>query len=171
MEVRARLVVAGAVRHVAAVAVKTQAAYSRNIDFEDVSPEEVEDVFRRALGREPVAPADEKRLQDHLFWYCVNRATEHALPVKVRLYDRLFSVADPAGEKQRDYRELLNPDSLEQLEGALVEPGLATAEPGDACQFERLGYFNIDVVDTATGGLVFNRVVTLRDTWAKVAGH
>ena len=112
-------------------------------------------------------PEGRKKVKGIIHWV----SAAHALPVKVRLYDRLFSVADPAGEKQRDYRELLNPDSLEQLEGALVEPGLATAEPGDACQFERLGYFNIDVVDTATGGLVFNRIVTLRDTWAKVAGH
>jgi len=66
-----------------AVAVKSQAAYSRNIDFEDVPPEDVENVFKRALGREPVKPADEKRLQDHLFWYCARRATEHDLPVKV----------------------------------------------------------------------------------------
>ncbi|MEN8687343.1 MAG: glutamine--tRNA ligase/YqeY domain fusion protein [Desulfuromonadales bacterium] len=108
-----------------------------------------------------------KKVKGIIHWV----AATHALPVKVRLYDRLFSVADPAGEKQRDYRELLNPDSCEQLDGALVEPGLATAEPGDAFQFERLGYFNIDAVDSATGGLVFNRIVTLRDTWAKVARH
>jgi hypothetical protein len=66
-----------------AVAVKSQAAYSRNIDFDDVRPEEVEDVFRKTLIRDPVAPAEEKRLQDHLFWYCARRATEHDLPVKV----------------------------------------------------------------------------------------
>jgi hypothetical protein len=66
-----------------AVAVKTQAAYSRNIDFEDVPPEEVEDVFRKVLQKDVVRPVDEKRLQDHLFWYCVGRATEHALPVKI----------------------------------------------------------------------------------------
>ena len=112
-------------------------------------------------------PEGRKKVKGIIHWV----SAAHALPIKVRLYDRLFSVADPAGEKQRDYRELLNPDSLEQLDGALVEPGLATAEPGDAFQFERLGYFNIDVKDSATGGLVFNRVVTLRDTWAKVAGH
>jgi predicted TIM-barrel fold metal-dependent hydrolase len=66
-----------------AVAVKTQAAYSRNIDFAEVPPEEVEGVFKRTLNKDVVDPADEKRLQDHLFWYCARRATEHALPVKV----------------------------------------------------------------------------------------
>jgi len=112
-------------------------------------------------------PEGRKKVKGIIHWV----SAAHALPVKVRLYDRLLSVADPAVEKQRDDRELLNPDSLEQIEKALVEPGLGTAEPGDAFQFERLGYFNIDAVDSATGGLVFNRIVTLRDTWAKVAGH
>jgi predicted TIM-barrel fold metal-dependent hydrolase len=66
-----------------AVAVKTQAAYSRNIDFAEVPPEEVEGVFKKMLNKDVVDPADEKRLQDHLFWYCAGRATEHALPVKM----------------------------------------------------------------------------------------
>jgi hypothetical protein len=66
-----------------AVAVKTQAAYSRDIDFEDVPPEEVEGVFGRTLARDPVPPTEEKRLQDHLFWYCARKATEHDLPLKV----------------------------------------------------------------------------------------
>jgi hypothetical protein len=66
-----------------AVAVKTQAAYSRNLDFEDVPPETVEGVFKRTLARDPVHPVDEKRLQDHLFWYCARKATELDLPVKV----------------------------------------------------------------------------------------
>ncbi len=95
-------------------------------------------------------PEGRKKVKGIIHWV----SAAHALPVKVRLYDRLLSVADPAGEKQRDDRELLNPDSLEQIDKALVEPGLATAEPGDAFQFERLGYFNVDATDT------------LRDTWA-----
>jgi predicted TIM-barrel fold metal-dependent hydrolase len=66
-----------------AVAVKTQAAYSRNIDFADVPPEDVEAAFKRVLGEEPVDPAEEKLLQDHLFWYCARKATAHGLPVKV----------------------------------------------------------------------------------------
>ena len=112
-------------------------------------------------------PEGRKKVKGIIHWV----SAAHALPVAVCLYDRLFSVPDPAGEKEHDYRELLNPDSLERLDGALAEPGLATAAPGAAFQFERLGYFNVDSVSSASGGLVFNRVVTLRDTWAKLAGN
>ncbi|MEJ2471108.1 MAG: glutamine--tRNA ligase/YqeY domain fusion protein [Desulfuromonadales bacterium] len=97
-------------------------------------------------------------------------AAADALPVEVRLYDRLFRVADPAGQKERDYRELLNQESLEVLPRALVEPSLADAEAGAAYQFERLGYFNVDPVAATAEAPVFNRIVTLRDTWAKLAG-
>ncbi|MEJ2525562.1 MAG: glutamate--tRNA ligase family protein [Desulfuromonadales bacterium] len=97
-------------------------------------------------------------------------AAADALPIEVRLYDRLFRVADPAGQKERDYRELLNPESLEVLPRALVEPSLADAEAGAAYQFERLGYFNVDPVAATAEAPVFNRIVTLRDTWAKLAG-
>ena len=110
-------------------------------------------------------PEGRKKVKGIIHWV----SAAHALPVKVRLYDRLLSVADPAGEKQRDDRELLNPDSLEQIDKALVEPSLATAEPGNAFQFERLGYFVVDAADSEPGRPVYNRVVTLRDTWAKVA--
>ena len=110
-------------------------------------------------------PEGRKKVKGIIHWV----SAAHAVPVEVRLYDRLFSVADPAGEKQRDYRELINRDSLETL-AALVEPGIADAEAGDAFQFERLGYFNVDMVDSQPGALIFNRIVTLRDTWAKLSG-
>ena len=110
-------------------------------------------------------PEGRKKVKGIIHWV----SAAHALPVKVCLYDRLLSVADPAGEKQRDDRERLNPDSLEQIDKALVEPSLATAEPGSAFQFERLGYFVVDAADSEPGRPVYNRVVTLRDTWAKVA--
>ncbi len=91
----------------------------------------------------------------------------HAIPAQVRLYDRLFQVPHPAGDKDRDFVEHLNPQSLEVLEGARLEPSLADAAD-DACfQFERLGYFAPDP-DRRAGAPVFNRAVTLRDTWAKV---
>jgi len=93
----------------------------------------------------------------------------HAVPVEVRLYDRLLSVADPAAEKDRDYREFLNPDSLEVLTAALVEPGLVEAIAGETFQFERLGYFSVDSKDSRPERLVFNRSVTLRDAWVKIA--
>jgi glutaminyl-tRNA synthetase len=92
----------------------------------------------------------------------------HALDVEVRLYDRLFTVPNPADDKDgRDYKEFLNPDSLEVLTGCRVEPSLATAKAGDRLQFERLGYFVVDP-DSSPGHLVFNRTVTLRDTWARI---
>jgi glutaminyl-tRNA synthetase len=89
----------------------------------------------------------------------------HSLPAEVRLYDRLFSVANPM-EGGSDFTEHLNPTSLEILASSRVEPALAKASPGSRYQFERLGYF---CVDSAAGGLVFNRTVTLRDAWAKIA--
>jgi glutaminyl-tRNA synthetase len=90
------------------------------------------------------------------------------VPVEVRLYDRLLSVADSASEKGRDYREFLNPESLEVLADALVEPGLADAADGETFQVERLGYVSVDSKDSQSKKLVFNRSVTLRDTWAKI---
>jgi glutaminyl-tRNA synthetase len=93
-------------------------------------------------------------------------SAEHAVPAEVRLYDRLFTVPDPeAGEG--DFKDHLNPRSLVVVQGALVEPSLRDAEPGSRWQFERVGYFFADPVDSKPGSLVFNRTVTLRDAWAK----
>ena len=89
----------------------------------------------------------------------------HAIPAEVRLYDRLFRVENPAGD-ERDFRELLNPQSLTIIKNALLEPSLKDARPGDSFQFFRLGYFTPDTHSSA-GKLVFNRAVTLRDAWAK----
>jgi len=90
----------------------------------------------------------------------------HALEAELRLYDRLFSAPDPQGDPDRNYRELLNPKSLETVRGR-VEPSLGGAHPGERFQFERLGYFCVDP-DTTDDALVFNRIVTLRDSWLKV---
>jgi glutaminyl-tRNA synthetase len=86
----------------------------------------------------------------------------------VRLYDRLFSVANPM-EGGSDFTDHLNPDSLEVLKSGRVEPSLANAQPGGRYQFERIGYFYLDPVDFSPGRSVFNRTVTLRDAWAKIA--
>jgi glutaminyl-tRNA synthetase len=91
----------------------------------------------------------------------------HAVPAEVRLYDRLFRVADPLASES-DYMAQLNPASLETLSACRLEPGLATAAPGEAFQFERLGYFCVDAVDAKADTLVFNRTVTLRDAWARI---
>ena len=112
-----------------------------------------------------VLPEGRKKVKGIIHWV----AAAHAVSVEVRLYDRLLSVADPASEKDRDYRELLNPESFEVLAEALVEPGLASAEAGETFQFERLGYFCVDGKGSQSDKLAFNRTVTLRDTWAKLA--
>jgi len=93
----------------------------------------------------------------------------HAVPVEVRLYDRLFS--HPAPDVVRDggdYRDHLNPDSLRTLTGCLLEPALAAAVAGEHYQFEREGYFCVDPVLSTPDRPVFNRTVTLRDSWAKL---
>ena len=96
----------------------------------------------------------------------------HSLPAEVRLYDRLFRVANPLGEKEgSDFTVYLNPKSLETLTSCQVEPSLAGAAPGSRYQFERLGYFCADPADSSAKGLVFNRTVPLRDSWAKIAGQ
>ncbi len=91
-------------------------------------------------------------------------SARHALTAQVRLYDRLFSVPDP---QAGNFLEHINADSLEVLDAARIEPGVADAAPGTHLQFERLGYFCVDTVDSQPGTPVFNRTVTLRDSWAK----
>ena len=92
----------------------------------------------------------------------------HAINAEVRLYDRLFSVEDPDRTAPgKTFLDNLNPTSLEVLRDCRLEPGLANAGTGLRVQFERLGYFCVDP-DSRPGALVFNRTVSLRDTWAKI---
>ena len=107
--------------------------------------------------------ADGRKVKATLHW--VAEAT--AIEAEVRLYDRLFTVEQPGSE--RDWREDLNRHSLE-VRTAKVEPGAAAVSPGERFQFERLGYFAVDP-DTRNGRLVFNRTVTLKDSWAKIAAR
>jgi len=95
-------------------------------------------------------------------------STDHSVPAEVRLYDRLFQVADPMG-KEDDLTKYLNPKSLETLTTCRVESNLEGAKPGSKFQFERVGYFCVDSKDSSLGKLVFNRIVPLRDSWAKVS--
>ena len=90
----------------------------------------------------------------------------HAIPAEIRLYDRLFNEESP-DEGEREFTTYLNPNSLEIIASAQLEPGLSTANAGDRFQFERMGYFCADS-DSKPGALVFNRTSTLRDTWAKI---
>ena len=93
-------------------------------------------------------------------------SASHAVPAEVRLYDRLFTVADPENvEEGKTFKEFLNPASVEVLRGSLVEPALASAAPGDRFQFVRHGYFIADEVDSKPGAPVFNRIVGLKDKY------
>ncbi len=110
-------------------------------------------------------PADRK-VSGVIHWVSV----KHALPAEIRLYDRLFThpTPDAAREEGRSFTDYLNADSLHELTRCQVEPSLAGAAPGDFFQFEREGYFCVDGKDSVAERLVFNRTVTLRDTWAKI---
>ena len=107
---------------------------------------------------------DGRKVKGTIHWV----SAEHALEAEVRLYDRLFNDPEPDSNKhEQDWKEFLNPDSRRILNNAKLEPSLATAIAGDQFQFERLGYFNVDVKDSTAGKPVFNRTITLRDSWAK----
>jgi glutaminyl-tRNA synthetase len=107
---------------------------------------------------------DGRKVKGTIHWV----SAAHALQSEIRLYDRLFTVEDPGDVRDTEFESVLNPDSLETLKG-YVEPGLAGASPGSRYQFERLGYFCVDSKDSSGQRLVFNRTVTLRDSWAPVA--
>jgi glutaminyl-tRNA synthetase len=106
---------------------------------------------------------DGRKVKATLHWVS---ATEN-IEAEVRLYDRLFMVEDPSGDKDIDFRELMNPDSLTILPVCYIEPFVKNAKTLDHFQFERMGYFNIDK-DTTPEKIVFNRTVSLRDNWAKL---
>jgi glutaminyl-tRNA synthetase len=107
---------------------------------------------------------DGRRVKATLHWV----SAQHAIPIEVRLYDRLFTAEDP--ERVPDGQTILahlNPESLEVLHNCQAEPGLGSSRAGDRFQFERLGYFCVDP-DSSPNGRVFNRTVSLRDTWARL---
>ncbi|KAB7528640.1 glutamine--tRNA ligase/YqeY domain fusion protein [Flagellimonas olearia] len=103
-----------------------------------------------------------RKVKGTLHWVSI----PHAIQAEVRLYDRLFNDATPDAHKDKDFMDFINPDSLTKVTGYL-EPSLQEAQIGDVFQFQRLGYFNVDK-DSTPNNLVFNRTVTLRDTWAKL---
>ncbi|HWR64182.1 MAG TPA: glutamine--tRNA ligase/YqeY domain fusion protein [Candidatus Thermoplasmatota archaeon] len=106
---------------------------------------------------------DGRKVKSTIHWV----SAPHAVTAEVRLYDRLFTVADPVGQKGVDFKDFLNPHSLEILRDCQVEPAIASLKPFDRFQFERLGYFCIDLT-TSQNTLVLNRTVELRDSWAKL---
>ncbi len=107
---------------------------------------------------------DGRKVKGTIHWV----SARHALRAEVRLYDRLFTVEHPDMDKERDFKEFINPDSLQILEGCALEPSLCTAQQEQRFQFERQGYFCLDSKDSSSEHPVFNRIVTLRDSWAKL---
>jgi glutaminyl-tRNA synthetase len=109
-------------------------------------------------------PGASRKVKGTIHWV----SAEHGRTAEVRLCDRLFTVPNPLGEKDRDYREFLNPHSLDVIQNAIVEASVAEGEAGDFYQFERTGYFCHDNVDSKPGAPVLNRIVSLRDSWARI---
>jgi len=108
---------------------------------------------------------DGRKVKATMHWV----SAQHAFNAKVRLYDHLFAKPDPFDFKEGgDFKDNLNPNSLVMVKSAKLEPSLAEAKPGERYQFERLGYFCVDTVDSSEDSPLFNRTVTLRDSWAKI---
>jgi len=143
--------------------------YAYYITCQDVVKNEKGEVVELRCTYDPETKGgdspDGRKVKATLHWV----SAAHGLEVEVRLYDHLFNVPYPEDvEEGQDFTVHLNPNSLEVLSGCRVEPGLAEAAPGSLFQFERQGYFCVDAVDSKPGKPVFNRTVTLRDTWAKI---
>ncbi|HMN30493.1 MAG TPA: glutamine--tRNA ligase/YqeY domain fusion protein, partial [Caldilineaceae bacterium] len=132
----------------------------------DASGEIVELRCSYDLTSQGGATADGRKVKGTIHWV----SAAHAVPAEVRIYDRLFTVSNPdEAPEGHDFKEYLNPNSLQVLRSSLVEPSLAEAAAGSRFQFERHGYFVVDSEDSRPGALVFNRIIDLRDSWAKVA--
>ncbi len=108
---------------------------------------------------------DKRKVKGTIHWVSAG----HSFTAHVRLYDRLFTAPNPLDKKDgKDFKDYLNPKSLEVLTDCRIEPSLKNLKPGSNCQFERQGYFCVDIKDSRVDFPVFNRTVTLRDTWAKI---
>ena len=107
---------------------------------------------------------DGRKVRGTIHWV----SAEHALDAEVRVYDRLFNDPEPdSNQHDRDWKEFLNPESIEILDNAKLEPSLSKAKAGDQFQFERLGYFNVDSKNSKADKPVFNKTIPLRDSWSK----
>ena len=110
-------------------------------------------------------PGSMRKVKGTLHWV----SARHCIDAEVRLYDRLFNVENASEVKDRDFHELLNPDSIKVITNAKIEPFLAeNAIPGNHFQFQRIGYFTPDKKDSCQDKLVFNRTITLKDSWQKI---
>ncbi|RUM43688.1 MAG: glutamine--tRNA ligase, partial [Desulfocapsa sp.] len=106
---------------------------------------------------------DGRKVKGTIHWV----SAKHALQCEIRLYDRLFAVENPDADKEVNFKEHLNPESLQILSNCMVEPSLVDLQAGNRVQFERQGYFCVDSKNSKPGQPVFNRTVGLRDSWAK----
>ena len=111
-------------------------------------------------------PGASRKVKGTIHWV----SAEHGVQAEVRLYDRLFDVPNPLADKDVDFLEHLNPDSLKVISNAVVEPGISDGKPGDFYQFERIGYFTHEKHEGEADRPVLNRTVTLRDSWARRGG-
>ncbi|MDP2364725.1 MAG: glutamine--tRNA ligase/YqeY domain fusion protein [Ignavibacteria bacterium] len=144
--------------------------YAYIIKCEDVIKNENGEVIQLNCSYDPDTKSgtgtSTKKVKGTIHWVSLKDAVD----CEVRLYDRLLTVEDPASEKDKDYKDIINPNSLEIIPNAKLEPFVKSAKPGDRFQFERHGYFCVDTKSSTKEKLVFNRTVTLKDTWAKTAG-
>jgi glutaminyl-tRNA synthetase len=140
--------------------------YAYFITCQSVDKDEAGNILRINCTYDPEtrggSAPDGRKVKGTLHWV----SAEHAVDAEVRLYDRLFTEAEP--EAEGDFLDCLNPDSLKIIT-AKLEPSLAETAVGERVQFERLGYFTPDPKDSTSDKPVFNRIVALRDSWAKLA--
>jgi glutaminyl-tRNA synthetase len=135
--------------------------YAYNITCTEVVKDAAGTVIELRCTYDPDSRHGGRKVKGIIHWVSV----AHAKQVSVRLYDRLWTVEEPTGDVENE----LNPHSLEILTNCQVEPAVAAMAPGDRCQFERVGYFIADVNESRPGTPVFNRILSLKDSWAKVA--
>jgi glutaminyl-tRNA synthetase len=142
--------------------------YAYIITCQEVVKDEKDEIVELRCTYDPAtrggSAPDGRKVKGTIHWV----SAAHAVPAEVRLYDRLFTEENPAAAKDADFTTFINPDSLNTLTGCQLEPGLGNASPQNRFQFERQGYFCLDKVDSTPNRPVFNRIVTLRDSWAKL---
>ncbi|MBZ0178115.1 MAG: glutamine--tRNA ligase/YqeY domain fusion protein [Melioribacteraceae bacterium] len=145
--------------------------YAYIIKCEEVIKDELGNIIELRCSYDPDTKSgsgkSDKKVKGTIHWV----SAPHAFEAEIRLYDRLFNVENPSGDKDKDFLDFINPQSLEIKTKCKLEPGLKDAKPGDRFQFERQGYFCVDTKYSTLDKPVFNRVVTLRDTWAKIASR
>lgn len=153
--------------HRLAPGMEVRLRYAYIIKCEEVVKNEAGEIIELRCTYDPETRSgtgtSQKKVKGTIHWV----SAKHAVPVEVRLYDRLFTTEDPGSDKEKDYKEFINPNSLEIL-SSVAEPFVKDAKPGATFQFERNGYFCVDTKYATAEKLVFNRTVTLKDTWAKI---